>query len=82
VSAIDSYSPADNPDALQFSVSYHYGVNLPSWANTTEIKTAFSNVVADSSGQQTATATLNKSNDGWLVGTVQPPLAGGTPPPQ
>jgi hypothetical protein len=70
---IDSFTPPDNPDATQFSVTYHYDVaSVPAWASTTEMKTAFPNVAADTSGQQTATATVVKSNQGWQVTAVQP----------
>ncbi len=72
VTTVDSYSPPDNPDATQYSVTYHFSVTPPDWANSAELKTAFPNVAADSSGQQIATASLTKSNDGWLVGSVQP----------
>jgi hypothetical protein len=71
VASVDSYSPPDNTDATQYSVTYHYSLIPPDWANTAEMKTAFPKVAADSSGQQTATASLTKSNDGWLVGSVQ-----------
>ena len=72
VTNIDSYSPADNPDATQYTVTYHYDVaSVPDWANSTEMKTAFPKVATDTSGQQTGTATLMKSNNGWQVGSVQ-----------
>lgn len=79
VTTIDSFTPPDNPDATQFTVNYHYDVaGVPAWATTTEMKTAFPNVAADTSGQQMATATLAKSDQGWQVTAVQP--AGGTLP--
>jgi hypothetical protein len=81
VTTVDSFSPADNPDATQFSVVYHYDVaSVPGWANTAEMKTAFPNVAVDTSGQQTATATVVKTAEGWQVTAVQP--AGGAPLPQ
>ena len=81
VSTIDSFSPADNPDATQFSVTFHYDVaNVPAWASTTEMKTAFPQLAADTSGQQTSTATLVKSNQGWQVTAIQP--SPGAPLPQ
>ena len=81
VSTIDSFSPPDNPDATQFSVMFHYDVaNVPAWASTTEMKTAFPQLAADTSGQQTDTATLVKSNQGWQVTGVQP--TGAVPLPQ
>jgi hypothetical protein len=53
-------------------VTYHYDVaSVPDWANSTEMKTAFPKVATDTSGQQTATATLMKTNNGWHVGGVQ-----------
>jgi hypothetical protein len=73
VTSIDSYTPSDNPDATQYSVAYHYDVaSVPDWANSTEMKTAFPKVATDTSGQQTATANLVKSTNGWQVGSVQP----------
>lgn len=79
VTTIDSFTPPDNSDATQFTVNYHYDVaGVPAWATTTEMKTAFPNVAADTSGQQMATATLAKSDQGWQVTAVQP--AGGTLP--
>ena len=81
VTTIDSFSPADNPDATQFSVAYHYDVaSVPDWASTTEMKTAFPQLAADTSGQQAATATLVKSSQGWQVTGVQP--ASSIPLPQ
>jgi hypothetical protein len=72
VVSVDSYSPAD-PDSPQFTVNYRYGVtSLPDWATTTEMKTAYPKIVSDSSGADTASATLAKSNNGWLVSNVQP----------
>lgn len=73
VSTIDSFSPPDNPDATQFGVTFHYDVaNVPAWASTTEMKTAFPQLAADTSGQQTGTATLVKSDQGWQVTAIQP----------
>lgn len=69
VSSIDSYSPNNDPNATQFTVTYRYTVSLPSWANTSEMKTAFPRAARDSQGQE-ATATLLKSGDGWQVQNV------------
>jgi hypothetical protein len=72
VVSVDSYSPAD-PDSPQFAVNYRYGVtSLPDWATTTEMKTAYPKIVRESSGADTASATLTKSNNGWQVSNVQP----------
>lgn len=77
VTSIDSYSPeADN--ATQYTVAYHYQVSsLPAWANSAEMKTGFPKLDAAST-PQTGTATLVKSNDGWLVQNAQ---AGGAAAP-
>jgi hypothetical protein len=69
VTSIDSYTPANNSSTSQYSITYHYSVSLPSWANTTEIKTAFPRAAHAGDGQQ-ASATLAKSDDGWQVQNV------------
>ena len=72
VTTVDSFTPADNPDATQFTVNYHYDVaSVPDWANSTEMKTAFPKVASDTSGQQSATATLVKTSSGWQVTNPQ-----------
>lgn len=73
VTSVDGYTPADNPDATQYSVAYHYAISTPpDWANTPEMKTAFPTIAADTSGQQTATASLTKTSDGWQVTSINP----------
>jgi hypothetical protein len=73
VTTIDSYIPADNPDATQFTVNYHYDVaNAPAWATTAEMETAFPKIASDVSGQQVGTATLVKTSSGWQVTNLQP----------
>jgi hypothetical protein len=76
VTSVDSYSPsADN--ATQYTVSYHYGVShLPPWANSAEMKTAFPKLNA-ADAPQAASATLVKSNDGWLVQNAAAPAPSG-----
>ena len=69
VSSINTYTPANDPNATQYSVTYRYAIQLPGWANTAEIKTAFPSAARASNGQE-ATATLVKSNDGWQVQSV------------
>jgi hypothetical protein len=69
VKSIDSYTPGDNSDASQYSVTYRYAVSLPGWANNSEIKTAFPHVERAGDGQE-ATATLAKTQDGWQVQNV------------
>jgi hypothetical protein len=71
VTSIDSFTPPDT-SATQYLVNYHYTVaGVPDWANSAEMKTAFSRFAADTSGQQSATATLVKSSNGWQVNNVQ-----------
>jgi hypothetical protein len=68
VTTIDNFTPPDTSGVTQYTVNYHYDVaGLPAWANSAEMKTAFSKLATDTSGQQTATATLVKSSDGWQV---------------
>lgn len=77
LTAIDGFTPANDSDATQYTVNYHYAVaHPPEWANSAEMKTAFAKVAADTDGQQTATATLNKSSTGWAVTNVQPTRPG------
>lgn len=80
VTNIDSYTPPDNANATQYSVAYHYDIaGAPDWATTAETKTAFPALAADLSGQQTATASLVKSSNGWQVSSVQQPNASELP---
>ena len=80
VTAIDGYTPADD-NATQYNVMFHYGPgHLPEWANSTEMKTAFPKLASESSGQQSATANVTKSNDGWLVQSVRPAAPADTMP--
>jgi hypothetical protein len=72
VTSIDGYTPADDTESL-YHVTYHVVAgSLPGWANSAEMRTAFPNLALESSGQQTASANLAKSNDGWLVQNAQP----------
>ena len=65
VTSIDSFNPNEG-GAVQYSVNYHYGVSLPDWANTPEMKTAFPSVTAQANGAP-ASATLIKNGDAWQV---------------
>jgi hypothetical protein len=72
VTSIDNFTPPDS-DATQYTVNYHDAVtSVPDWANSPEMKTAFPKIAAATSGQQTATATLVKSSNGWQVTNVTP----------
>lgn len=77
VISIDSYSPADDADATQYTVNFHYAdTPVPDWANNAEIQQAFPNIAATSAGRS-ATATLVKNTNGWEVTVAQPPAASG-----
>jgi hypothetical protein len=76
VKSLDSYTPNNDPNATQYSVTYRYGVSLPGWASTSEIKNAFPRAARDSQGQE-ATATLIKSENGWQVQNITSPSAPG-----
>jgi hypothetical protein len=73
VTAVDDFTPNDDGSATQYSVNYHYAItDVPAWANTAEMKTAFPKIAADMSAQQVATASLSKSSNGWQVVSVHP----------
>lgn len=77
VTNVDSYSPPDDSGATQYTVSYHYGVaHEADWAKSAEMSAAFPRIAAETQGQQTATATLVKSENGWQVTNVNPPASG------
>jgi hypothetical protein len=76
VTTVDNYAPPAD-DAVQYTVNYHYGVsNLPAWANSAEMKTAFPKLNAVSA-PEAASATLVKSSDGWLVQNAPAPATPG-----
>ena len=82
VTSIDGFTPPDT-NATQYAVNYHYSVTgVPDWANSAEMKTAFPRLAAETSAQQTATATLVKSDKGWQVSGVQPSAANTSTPTQ
>ncbi len=77
VNSVDGYTPIANTNETQYSVTYHFSVTgMSDWANSAEIKTAFPKIGSDASGQETATATLVKSGEGWQVQSVQPVTPG------
>ena len=81
VSSIDGYAPPDD-NATSYTVNYHLSVaNPPAWANSAETKTAFPKLAAETSGQQMATATLLKTENGWQVQSVQAGPAASNPMP-
>jgi hypothetical protein len=79
VTNVDSFSPPDDTGATQYTVSYHYGVaHVADWAQSAEMKTAFPKIAAATAGDETATATLVKSQNGWQVTNVNPPVSQAT----
>jgi hypothetical protein len=79
VSSIDGYNPPNDNGATQYTVSYHYGVHLPDWASSSEMQIAFPKLANMNGSQQAASATVNKTDNGWQVSSVngssgQPPL--------
>lgn len=75
VTAVDGYTAADDT-GTRYNVTYHYApANVPAWANSAEMKTAFPKLGAETSGMQAATATLLKTDNGWNVQNVQPTAA-------
>ncbi|HUH63842.1 MAG TPA: hypothetical protein VLZ50_12620 [Terracidiphilus sp.] len=76
VTSIDGDTPAANTNATEYSVTYHDAVTqLADWANTAEMRTAFPKIASDTNGQETATATLTQTPDGWSVTNVRPATA-------
>jgi hypothetical protein len=72
VTTVDSFTPSDDANPVHYAVSFHYDVaGVPGWASSAEMKTAFPKIAADTSGQQTATAVVVKSDKGWLVSGIQ-----------
>ena len=69
VDSITAYSPSE-PGASQYSVSFHYSVTAPTWANNPEIKTAFPQVGRAIEGTD-GSATMSKIDAGWQVGNVK-----------
>jgi hypothetical protein len=68
VTNIDSWAAKDDDGGNQYAVNFHYDVAaLPAWASTVEMKTAFPIIASDASGQQSASATLSKTSNGWQV---------------
>jgi hypothetical protein len=81
VSSVDDYTPSNTTDATHYMVNFHYDVaSLAGWATSVEMKTAFPKIAADISGQQTATATVSKSDSGWQVTAMQPLTSGAAVP--
>lgn len=79
VTAVNNYTALDSSGDA-YTVSYQYDADLPDWAKTDEMKTAFPSVDRVSA-PRTGTANLAKSSNGWevqhvtaLAHTPQPPM--------
>ena len=77
VSSIDGFTPTDDSQT-RYNVTYHVAAgSTAGWANSAEVKTAFPKLAAETSGQQMATASVVKTDNGWQVQSVTP---GAAPP--
>lgn len=77
VSSIDGFTPTDDSQT-RYNVTYHVSAaKTAGWANSAEVKTAFPRLAAETSGQQMATASVEKTANGWQVLNVTP---GAAPP--
>jgi len=77
VTSIDGFTPTDDSQT-RYNVTYHVAAaKTAGWANSAEVKTAFPKVAAETSGQQMATAGVEKTANGWQVLNVTP---GAAPP--
>jgi hypothetical protein len=68
VSSIDSTTPTSDQPGATTQVSYHYGLaGTPAWAAGPETQNAFPNVRANLVANQTGSATLSNTANGWVV---------------
>jgi hypothetical protein len=67
VTSIDNSTPGTNGQgAKTVAVTYHYKIaNVPAWANSQEIKTAYPDVASALNTNPTDTATLVQTGDRW-----------------
>ncbi len=67
VTSMDNSTPGTNGQgAKTVAVSYHYKIaNVPAWANSQEIKTAYPNVATALNSNPSDTATLVQTGDRW-----------------
>jgi hypothetical protein len=80
VTSIDGASESTANGVTQETVNYHYDLTgVPDWAKSAEMKAAFPNLAQNESGQQTATATLVQTQNGWQVSNAGTDNTGATP---
>jgi len=68
VTSIDSTTPTSDQPGATTQVSYRYGLaGTPGWAAAPETQNAFPNVRANLVANQTGSATLSNTANGWVV---------------
>ena len=67
VTTIDSVNPPGV--SVAYTVTYHYAADVPGWAKTSAVQSAFPNIAAEASGA--ATATLVRAGTEWQVQNVR-----------
>lgn len=71
VTTIDKVAARRQGGVTTAVVSYHYNLtDVPDWAKSDEIQTAFPDIKADLSGSSSSAANLEKGSDGWKVKPV------------
>jgi hypothetical protein len=68
VTSIDSINPQTNA-AIAHTITYHYAADVPDWAKSSAVQSAFPQIAAQDSG--TATATLVRAGTEWQVQNVR-----------
>ena len=68
VKSIDSFSPPGV--SVAYTVTYHYAADVPDWAKSSAVQSAFPQIAAEGSG--TAKATLVRAGTEWQVQNVRP----------
>jgi hypothetical protein len=69
ITSIDSINPPTNA-SIAHTITYLYAADVPNWAKSAAVQSAFPNVAAEASG--TATATLVRAGTEWQVQNVRP----------
>jgi len=68
IKSIDSINPPTNA-SLAHTITYHYAADVPDWAKSSAVQSAFPQIAAEESG--TATATLVRAGSEWQVQNVR-----------
>lgn len=79
VSSIDSATPSSDQPGATTQVTYHLQfTDAPGWATAPETETAFPNIATNLTPNQTGSATLSNTANGWIVSSAPPPFTGAT----